>query len=218
MDILEMLFGSPGKQGSTYNKNQLSYIDDMIQTITSMRGGAQDVQQNKNYQTGENWLQNLFSDPNFFQAFEEPIQRQFQEQTVPELANRFASMGSGGSLGSTAFRNQLSRENSNLHSNIAALRGGMQQQAIPQLQSYSQQPFSNFMQLQQQALQPTQNTYSQPTGGLFGPLFGALGGGAASGYGQKWGQNMYGGNQSGFPGQSPLTNTYDQQFRMTGVY
>jgi hypothetical protein len=207
MNILETLFGSPGKQGSTFNPNQISSLNDILQSVKGMRGGTQDITQNQGYQSGQNWLNNLFNDPGFFQSFEAPLQRDFQEQTIPNLANRFASMGSGGSLGSTAFRNALGRESSNLHTNIGALRGGLQQQGTNQALQYAQQPFQNLMQLYQQALQPTQNTYSQPTGGLFGPLLGALGGGAAAGYGQKWGQNMYGdnNNQGQTPGQFPGT-------------
>ncbi len=199
MNILETLFGSSPKQGSTFSKGQQSTIDEILQSIKGMKGGAQDITQNQGFQSGQNWLESLFNDPQFFQNFEAPLQRDFQERTIPELANRFASMGSGGSTGSTAFRNALGREGSNLSTNIGALRGGLQQQGVNQALQYGQQPFQNLMQLLQTGLQPTQNTMTQPTGGLFGPLFGALGGGASAGYGQQWGQNMYG-NSGQHPG------------------
>lgn len=154
--ILQALTGQQGKMGSTYNENQLGVLD---QILGQVKGGAPDITQNQAFQGGQNWLQNLFSDPDFFRSFEAPLQRQFEEETVPGLANRFASMGSGGSQNSTAFRNQLAREGSNLHTNIAALRGGMQQQGVGQALQYGQQPFSNYMQLLNQALTPTQNTY-----------------------------------------------------------
>jgi len=160
--------------------------------------GSQNITQYPQYQQGQDYLMSLFNDPEFFNQFEAPLQRQFQEQTVPDLANRFASMGSGGSLGSTGFRNQLAREGSNLGTNIAALRGGMQQQAIPQLLGYAQQPFNNLMSLYQQALQPTQNTYQPASAGFFGPIASSFAGGAAQGYGNQWGQNM--------AGQYPGTN------------
>lgn len=192
MDLLEMLFGSPGKQGSTYNKGQLSFLDRLKDDLRSMKGGAQDITQNQNYQSGQNWLQSLFSDPDFFKSFEAPLMRQFEENTIPDLANRFAGMGSGGSMGSTAFRNQANREAGNLHTNIAALRGGLQQQGVNQSLNYAQQPFQNYLQLMNQALTPTQNTYSQPTGGLLGPAVSSFIGGLGSGYGQKWGESMYG--------------------------
>jgi len=202
-NFLETLFGSPAQKGSTYGKNQLSEIDSIIQAIRGMRGGAQDIQQQPGFQQGNEWLMNLFNDPNFFNSFEAPLQRQFQEQTIPDLANRFASMGSGGSLGSTGFRNQATREAGNLSTNIGALRGGMQQQAIPQLLGYAQQPFSNLMSLQNQALQPTQNTFQPASGGFLGPILASLAGGGAQGFGQGWGQRMAGMNS--FSGQSSST-------------
>jgi len=162
--VLQAFTGQQGQMSSTYNKGQLSFLDDLMQKI---KGGSNqgDITQNQNYQQGQDWLQSMFNDQDFFNQFEAPMQRQFQENTIPDLANRFASMGSGGSLGSTAFRNQLGREGSNLQTNIAAMRGGMQQQAIPQLMGYAQQPTQNWMQQAQTALSPTQNVY-QP--GLLG--------------------------------------------------
>lgn len=179
--------GSEGEFKSTYNPNQLGFLDTMLNQV---KGGQKDITQNQNYGQGQEWLKSLFSDPEFFKSFEAPLQRQFEEQTVPELANRFAGMGSGGAMGSTAFRNQLGREGSNLGTNIAALRGGMQQQGVNQSLQYAQQPFQNMMQMMQQALQPTQNVYQPPTAGPFGDIMSSLSGGIAKGYGQKIGQGM----------------------------
>ena len=183
------------RQSSTYNKGQLSAIDNILNQIKGM-GGQQDITQNQGYQAGKNWLSDLFNDENFFNKFEAPLQRQFQEQTVPELANRFGSMGSGGSLGSTGFRNQLAREGSNLSTNIAALRGGMQQQGVNQQLQYAQQPFQNLLGLMQQALQPTQNVFQPANQGFFGPILSSLAGGYAQGYGQKLG-NQFAGQYAG---------------------
>jgi len=120
-----------------------------------------------------------------------PMQRDFQENTIPDLANRFASMGSGGALGSSGFRNQAVREAGNLHSNIAAMRGGMQQQGVNQGLQYAQQPFQNMMQMMGLGLTPTQNNY-QPPSNPWAPMAGA----ATQGYFQ--GQGM---NQNRVPGQ-----------------
>lgn len=212
MNFLETLFGSSPKQGSTYSKGQRNTIDDILGQIKGMRtSGGGDISQQQNFQQGSDWLQNLFNDPSFFQNIEAPAMRQFNEEILPGIANRFASMGSGGSLGSTAFRNQANREGSNLAQNLSAQRTGMQQQGANQALGYGQAQNNSFLQLLQQALQPTQNTMTQPTGGLFGPLLGALGGGAAAGYGQQWGQSM-------FPGQHASTGAgygagWDSMFR-----
>jgi hypothetical protein len=198
---LSGLGGKNEKFGSTYNPEQQGSIQDLLQSIKGMKG-QQDITGNQNYQGGQEWLQGLFNDPQFFQNFEAPLQRQFEENTVPDLANRFASMGSGGSTGSTGFRNQLAREGSNLSTNIAALRGGMQQQGVNQGLQYAQQPFSNLMSMYQQALQPTNNQYQPASAGFFGPIAAGLSGAAAQGAGNYFGQQAAG---RGFPGQSPLT-------------
>ncbi len=203
--LLGALFENRGgkndaKTGSTYTQGQQSFIENILNDLKGMKG-SQDITQNPQYQQGQDWLSSLFNDPEFFNRFEAPLQRQFQEQTIPDLANRFASMGSGGALGSTGFRNQLAREGSNLGTNIAALRGGMQQQGVNQGLQYAQQPFQNYLQTLQTALTPTQNTYQPPSAGFWGPIAAAGAGGIASGYGQQFGKNMAGTN----PGQSPMT-------------
>lgn len=160
--ILNMITGKEGQFGSSYNPQQQNYMQQGLNQLNPQMG---DITQNQTFQGGNEWLQSLFSDPEFFKSFEAPLMRQFEEETIPGLANRFAGMGSGGSLGSTAFRNQLGREGSTLHEKLGALRGGMQQQGANQALQYAQQPASNYFQQLQQMLQPTQNVY-QP--GLFG--------------------------------------------------
>lgn len=199
MDILEALFGQGPKQGSTYNPNQLSLIDQIIQQVKGLQGqGGFNINQNQGYQQGQQWLNDLFNNPDFFKSFEAPLQRNFEEEIIPGLANRFASQGSGGSLGSTAFRNQLAREGSNLSTNIAALRGGLQQQGVNQALGYAQQPIQNMMQMLQQALQPTQNTYTPATSGFLGPILGGLAGGFGVGAGNWMGQKFAGQNPNTF--------------------
>ncbi len=156
--ILKGFMGDAGGPGSTYNEGQLGFMQKGLNALNPQMG---DITQNQNYQQGSDWLSRLFNDPEFFKSFEAPLQRQFEEDTVPGLANRFAGMGSGGSTQSTAFRNQLGREGSKLHEMIASLRGGMQQQGVNQGLQYAQQPVSNYLSQLQQFLQPTQNTYQQ---------------------------------------------------------
>ena len=191
------LTGGKAEQKSSFAPEQQQGLYDIINSIKG-QSGNRDITQNQGYQQGQNWLQGLYNDPQFFQNFEAPLQRQFQEQTIPDLANRFASMGSGGALGSTAFRNQLAREGSNLHTNIANLRGGLQQQGINQSLQYAQQPFSNLMGLSSLGLgTPIFNQYQPPSAGFLGGLAAPFAQGAASIWGQQAGQ------QAGNPGQSP---------------
>ena len=195
--LMEKMFpGNKGEFKSTYSKGARSGLEDALEQLKSMKGNA-DITQNQNYQSGQDWLQSLYNDPAFFDKFEAPLQRQFEEQTIPDLANRFASQGSGGSLGSTGFRNQLAREGSNLHTNIAALRGGLQQQGVNQSLQYAQQPAQNYMNLLGIGTQPTQNVYQGPTANPLSNLFSGFSGGFSQGYGHMQGQK--------FAGQSPGT-------------
>lgn len=188
-------YNKKGEHGSTYNPGQQGGIDDILNMLKSMSGGGNmDINQNPMYQQGNEYLMSMFNDPEFFKNIEAPMQRQFEENTVPDLANRFASMGSGGAMGSTGFRNQLAREGSNLHTNMAAMREQMKMNAIPQMFQSANQPFQNMMQMYQTALgHPTQNTYQPPSAGMWGPIAGA----AAQGYMQN--------PNNRFPGQSPGT-------------
>lgn len=202
------LSGNKGEMKSPYSKKQKRFLEDIMNDVRNMKGGAQDITQQPGYQQGNEWLMSMFNDPEFFKSFEAPLQRQFQEEIVPGLANRFASMGSGGSLGSTGFRNQLAREGSNLSTNIANLRGQMQQGAIPQLLSYSQQPFSNLMSLYGLALGQPQNTVYQPPSQGVGALATPFAQGAAQYYANQYPGTNQGGLSGGnirFTGQSPVT-------------
>lgn len=185
MNLISGMTGKNAQSGSTFNPQQLSKLQEILGSL----GGSPNIQNNQNYQQGQDWLSNLFgNDQGFWDKFEAPLQRQFNEETAPGIANRFASMGSGGALGSTAFRNQLGREASNLSTNIGALRGGMQSQGVGQALQYGQQPMSNYMGMLNQVLQPTQNTWQPAQPGIFGNTGNYLiGGGLNQGFGQGFG-------------------------------
>lgn len=57
-----------------------------------------------------------------FDPIEQNAMRGFQQNVVPGLAERFSSMGTGGSQGSSAFAQQLGGAGSDLMSQLAALR------------------------------------------------------------------------------------------------
>lgn len=194
LSIMEQM-NKEGKTGSTYTEGQQSAIDDILNRLKSMSGGGgMDITQNPMYQQGNEYLMSMFNDPEFFKNIEAPMRRDFEEKTIPDLANRFASMGSGGALGSTGFRNQLGREGSNLQTNMAAMREQMKMGALPQMFQSANQPYQNMMQMYQTALgHPTQNTYQPPSPGMWGPIAGA----AVQGYFQN--------PNNRFPGQSPGT-------------
>lgn len=118
------------------------------------------------YQAGNQYIKNLLSgNPEAYAAFEAPLMRQFQEQTIPGIAERFAGMGTGaGAGGSSALYNSLAKAGSDFSTNIAALRGGLQMQALPQALNYAQQPYSNAM--AGFGVNSFQNYQNQPQPGL----------------------------------------------------
>ena len=90
---------------------------------------------------------------NPYQGFE-PIKQQalnnFHSNTVPSIAERFSSLGSGGSQNSSAFAGQLAAAGTGLESELAALQAqyGLQnrQQALRLLNMAQQPNFENYFQ------------------------------------------------------------------------
>lgn len=64
-----------------------------------------------------------------FGGIENRARKQFNETTIPGIAERFTAMGTGGSQRSSGFQNSLGRAGSDLESQLGALRSqyGMQQ-------------------------------------------------------------------------------------------
>lgn len=184
-----------GEMKSSYSPEQIGLLN---QSIAGAGGnGPPDITQNPQYQQGNEYLMSLFNDPEFFNAFEAPMQREFQEKTMPTLANRYASMGTGGAFQGSGFRNQALREGANLQEKIAAMRGNMQMNAIPQLMNSSQMPFNNYNQLLNTALGNRQNDIYQPPNNAMGNLSGPLLQYALQSYGNQ-------GTQPSQPSQASL--------------
>lgn len=136
------LVGAGGMQ-SSLSPQQTALLNQLI----SQAGGnlsQGDIKQNSLFQGGSSFLQNLFSnDPQQQQSFEAPYMRQFNEQTIPDLAERFAGLGAGSS---SAFQNALGQAGASLQEKLAHLRSGNQLGALGSALSFSQQPISNLMQ------------------------------------------------------------------------
>jgi hypothetical protein len=162
-NIWNMLFGGRGKvkQASTLNPMQ-QQLQQQLQS--GLQGGPSNMM-------GMGYLQQLMSnDPQAFAEYEAPALRQFQQQIVPGIAERFSGMGMG-AQGSSAFGQQLASAGGRLSQDLAAQRAGLRQGAM-----------QNLMGMYGQAMQPGfQNYYQQPTQGMFPGLIGGAGQGA--GYG-----------------------------------
>lgn len=116
------------------------------------------------YQEGSNYLQQLLSGGDeAFQRFEEPYMRNFNENISPDIANRFAGMGTGNSgLSSSGFQQTLAQAGKGLQGDLAAMRSGLQMQALPQALNYAQQPINNQLNAMQWSPYQTTHTPRQP--------------------------------------------------------
>lgn len=85
-------------------------------------------------------------DPNAdLSAYFAPEMRQFNEQTIPGLAEQFAGMGSGG-LSSSGFRNAAVNAGTDLQERLAAIRANLRQGAASGLSNIGQLGLGNFSQ------------------------------------------------------------------------
>lgn len=158
------------------------------------------------------YYRSLLSDnPSTFQQMVAPEMRRFNEQIIPDLAEQFAGMGSGG-LESSGFRNAAVSAGTDLSERLGAIRAQLRQQGAQGLTGIGQQSLVPHM----------QNIYQPGTGGALqslapavGTAVGAFGGpiGAAAG-------GAIGNWISGFGKSSPYGSSgagYDQEFRMRGL-
>lgn len=142
---------------STFNPQQQQGFSQLIQMLMGQLGGGQGL-----FGQGSNYLQNLLSgSPEAFSNFEAPFKRQFEQETVPGIAERFSGLGSG-AQSSSAFQQALGQAGAGLSENLASLRSGLQMQALPFAQSYSQQPMNalqNLLGMNTQSYLPKQQPF-----------------------------------------------------------
>jgi len=131
-----LLFGSESEM-QPFNQQSLQALLQML--------SGEGIEGNKLYGAGSNFLQNLLSgSPEAYQAFEAPLYQNFEQRIAPQIAERFASMGTGGGASSSSGLQQaLAQAGRGLQTDIGALRGGLQLQALGQGLNYAQQPFAN---------------------------------------------------------------------------
>lgn len=160
-DIGNWLFGSSGKteQLPTKNPQQMQFLAQLLGMLGPQGGLGQGFGESTDY------LRQLM-DPNSqaINQFSQPYMQQFEQQTIPQLAERFAGAGAmGGGLSSSGFGQALSAAGGNLQTQLAALKAGLGQQAANQLmgqygsmtgQAMGVQPFGYTYQPGQQGFLP----------------------------------------------------------------
>jgi hypothetical protein len=186
--------GSGQKKISNFDKNQKRFFNQYAQNALQNQGGQQQAM---------GLLQSML-DPNseFFKNYENQAMNQFNEQTLPNIAERFAG---GGALSSSGFGQALGGAASGLQSDLSAQKSNMIMQALQQLLGQYN--------TQAQTVLGAQPFDLQDQGAGFS-------GGFAQGMGNLPWQDimkMFSGGGSG-GNQFPLTQGYDTMFRQQGVF
>lgn len=184
---MSWFFGSKGKteQLPTMSPEQQQFF----QQFLSQLGGAG----GEGFGQSMEYLQRLLSgDPGTMSAFEAPHLREFEQRTLPQLAERLTGQGGGGGRASGAAH-AYAQAGTNLQEKLAQLRAGLQGQAAKQL-------MGNYMQGAQTALgaRPFGYQYTPGSPGFLGYAGQGAGGAFGSGIGggfMDWLSNLFNQNQ-----------------------
>lgn len=123
MPIGEFLFGRGEKmeQLPTMTSEQQQLLSQLLEGLGGPMGmGLQNI------------MQILSGEPEALEAFQAPAMRQFEEEIVPGIAERFTGLG-GGAQRSSAFQQALGGAGAGLAERLSAQRAGLQQGAMGQL-------------------------------------------------------------------------------------
>jgi hypothetical protein len=171
--LRELLFGRKERveRAPRLTREQQSLLSNLI------TGGG--IGQAPLYQAGAGLLQQILGGQDTgAAALEAPAMRQFQEEIVPEISERFAGMGG---LRSGAFPQALGQAGASLAERLAGMRAQRQMGALGPAMQYAQAPGAQQMGLL--GISPFETMVRPETGGLLGGLMPGLGGGAGMGLG-----------------------------------
>lgn len=152
------------KKKPTMDPQQQKFFSQMLSMLGGQGGG---------YQQGMDYFKSLL-DPSSqaSQAFAAPYMQQFEQETVPMLAEKFAGQGA---LSSSGFGQSLSSAGSNLQTQLAALRAQLAGQGAQSMMQQGQFALSK---------DPFAYMTQDASAGVLGPMLIALAqgmGGAARG-------------------------------------
>jgi hypothetical protein len=177
--LWEMLFGSKDKfkQLPTLDPSQQQALQGILGQLGSMggQGGA--------YSGAQNYLSGLLSgDPQAFAQFEAPYRQEFEQKTLPGIAERFAGLNPmGGALSSSGFGQALGGAGAQLQAQLAGLHGALRQGAAGQA-------LGQFNQLANLGLgtRSFENIYQPGSSGFLG----GVGQGLGQGFGEAGGSAL----------------------------
>ena len=177
MGIKDFFFGNKpeNKKQNLLTGGQGNFLDMMMQQLSQMGG------QGGGMGNAMNILQQ-YLDPNseIYKNFEQPYINEFNQQTIPGIAERFAGAGGGmgGGLSSSGFGQSLGAAGANLQAQLASMKSGMQKDAVGSM-------FNQYNQMANQGLgtRSFENQYFPGTGGLVGNIAQGVGAGIGTGGG-----------------------------------
>lgn len=173
-------------QQSTLDKGQQGLLSSLLQMLQGQQG------QGGNYQQSQDYLGRMISGSGEdYERFAAPFKTQFEQQTLPGIAERFAGLGGGlggGTMGSSGFAQALGGAGTQFQSNLANLYAQIQQQAAGQAMGQ----FNNLagMGLGTRAFE---NIYQPGSTGALGGMLSGLGQGLGTGLGMGIGGGLTGG-------------------------
>jgi len=186
----EWLFGSPDKlhKIETGTPEQQALHNSILAQAMGLQGAG------GGYNLANQYYNNFLgsNQGQAYDQFSQPYLQQFEEQLLPQIAERFAG---GGALSSSGFGQALGGAASGLQAQLAQLFSNLQGQA-------AQQQYGQFNQLSQNALNYQPFAYQQRagSGGFLGPLLGGIGTAMGGPISAALGQGIGGGISSLFKG------------------
>jgi hypothetical protein len=188
----DWLFGSSDKlkKVPTGTKEQEALHNNILAQAMGMSGAG------GGYNQAQQYYNSLLQPGNeAFQNFASPFMNQFEEQILPQIAERFAGAGA---LSSSGFGQALGGAGAGLQSQLAQLFAQLQSQAAGA-------QTNQFNQLSQTGLnyQPFAYQQQQGSSGFLGPLLGGIGTAMGGPIGAALGQGIGGGISSLFKKSSP---------------
>jgi hypothetical protein len=183
----EWLFGSQDKLTKlpTGTKQQQGLHGNLISKAMGLPQGEE------GYGLANQYYNNLLGENQgqAFDQFSQPYMQQFQEQILPQIAERFAGMGA---LSSSGFGQALGGAASGLQGQLAQLFSQLQQQAAGQQYDQYNNLGQQYGNLAQTGLgyQPFAYNKQEGSAGFLGPLLGAIGSKAANPIGKGLGSGI----------------------------
>lgn len=134
--------GSGYEKLSTQTKPQGSLLEQLLASSGQNLQAGSNIGQNPAYQQALQAIQGFLPGGQGFAPIEQEANRNFQQNTIPQILNAFG----GGSKGGSALNQALAGGASNLNSSLGAQRAQMQLGAAGQALGAAQIPFQQGLQ------------------------------------------------------------------------